>query len=162
MRCHLRKKVQFAVGSTQPGKEIALGEFPAAEAADRCRPLPSDSAEADGERDASGCDHGDGFHSGACEFDSPRGGSIAARMLIAMIKVYQWTLSPLLPNCCRFEPSCSRYAVEALRVHGFLRGFFLSFRRVLRCQPFCQGGIDPVPPPRSVPKLHRKGGQRKL
>ncbi len=63
-----------------------------------------------------------------------------------MIRVYQWTISPWLPNCCRFEPTCSHYAVEALRVHGFWRGSWLTCRRLLRCQPFCRGGVDPVPP----------------
>ncbi|WP_419646642.1 membrane protein insertion efficiency factor YidD [Victivallis vadensis] len=69
-------------------------------------------------------------------------------MLIAIIRVYQWTISPLLPNCCRFEPTCSCYAVEALRIHGFWRGAGLTIWRLLRCQPFCRGGLDPVPPPR--------------
>ncbi|WP_294508427.1 membrane protein insertion efficiency factor YidD [uncultured Victivallis sp.] len=72
-------------------------------------------------------------------------------MLIACIKVYQWTISPLLPNCCRFEPTCSRYAVEALRVHGFWWGSCLTVWRLLRCQPYCKGGWDPIPPPRSKP-----------
>ncbi|MDD3155742.1 MAG: membrane protein insertion efficiency factor YidD [Victivallaceae bacterium] len=75
-------------------------------------------------------------------------------MLIGLIKIYQWTISPLLPNCCRFEPSCSRYAVEAMRVHGVVRGSCLTVWRLLRCQPFCRGGWDPVPP-RSKPPAAR-------
>ena len=81
------------------------------------------------------------------EADSVRGG-LAARMLIAIIRVYQWTIAPLLPNCCRFEPTCSHYAVEALRLHGFWRGTGLTIWRLMRCQPFCRGGVDPVPPRR--------------
>ena len=68
-----------------------------------------------------------------------------------LIRAYQLTLSPLLGRCCRFEPSCSRYAMEAIRRHGFLRGSALAAWRLLRCNPFCHGGYDPVPaelPPR--------------
>lgn len=65
--------------------------------------------------------------------------------LIAAIRVYQWTLSPWLGGQCRFHPTCSRYAEEALRVHGPIRGLRLTVSRVARCQPLCRGGYDPVP-----------------
>jgi len=65
---------------------------------------------------------------------------------VGAIRVYQWTLSPLLGGQCRFEPTCSRYAEEAFRTHGLLRGAWLTVRRLVRCQPFCRGGYDPVPP----------------
>ena len=61
------------------------------------------------------------------------------------IRLYQLTLSPLLGNCCRFEPSCSRYALEAVRRHGLVVGAALAAWRLLRCNPFCRGGYDPVP-----------------
>ena len=67
------------------------------------------------------------------------------RLLLAMIRLYQLTLSPLVGMHCRFTPSCSRYAQEAIRVHGPARGSWLSVKRILRCHPFCEGGIDPVP-----------------
>ncbi|HOC67353.1 MAG TPA: membrane protein insertion efficiency factor YidD [Candidatus Hydrogenedentes bacterium] len=67
------------------------------------------------------------------------------RVLIAAIRLYQRFLSPLLGNHCRFEPSCSRYAVEALEVHGVIKGGLYACWRLLRCQPFCKGGYDPVP-----------------
>lgn len=70
-------------------------------------------------------------------------GLVAA--LIGIIRVYQWTLGPLLPMTCRFEPSCSRYAVEALRRYGPWRGLWLAASRILRCNPFHAGGYDPVP-----------------
>lgn len=68
--------------------------------------------------------------------------------LIWAIRLYQRFLSPLLGQNCRFHPSCSQYAIEALRDHGLLRGSALTVWRILRCQPFCRGGHDPVPPRR--------------
>jgi putative membrane protein insertion efficiency factor len=73
-----------------------------------------------------------------------------SRLLIAFIKVYQYTLSPLLGPRCRYYPSCSNYAVKALREHGALRGLGLATWRLLRCNPFSNGGYDPVPPRRKV------------
>ena len=71
-----------------------------------------------------------------------------ATLLIMLVRVYQWTLRPLIGPHCRFEPSCSHYAVEALRRHGALRGSALAAGRVLRCNPWMPGGHDPVPPSR--------------
>jgi putative membrane protein insertion efficiency factor len=68
-----------------------------------------------------------------------------ARALIAVIRIYQATLSRLLGPACRFEPSCSRYAAECLRLHGTGRGSWLSVRRLSRCHPFHPGGYDPPP-----------------
>jgi putative membrane protein insertion efficiency factor len=62
-----------------------------------------------------------------------------------LIRVYQLTLSPLLGNRCRYHPTCSAYAREAIAKYGFLRGASLGVRRLLRCHPFHAGGIDPVP-----------------
>ncbi|NTV80814.1 MAG: membrane protein insertion efficiency factor YidD [Candidatus Aminicenantes bacterium] len=62
-----------------------------------------------------------------------------------LIRVYQLTLSPLLGNRCRYHPTCSAYAREAIAKHGFFRGTSLGVRRLLRCHPFHAGGIDPVP-----------------
>ena len=67
------------------------------------------------------------------------------RLLLAMIRLYQLTLSPLVGMHCRFTPSCSRYTQEAIRLHGPARGSWLGMKRILRCHPFCEGGIDPVP-----------------
>ena len=65
--------------------------------------------------------------------------------LIAILKLYRYVLSPLLGSNCRFHPSCSAYAIEALRKHGLLAGLKLTIWRVLRCNPWCAGGHDPVP-----------------
>ena len=69
-------------------------------------------------------------------------------LLIGLVKVYQVTLSPLLGPTCRYYPSCSAYAVEALRVHGAIKGTWLAGRRLLRCHPWSPGGVDHVPPRR--------------
>jgi putative membrane protein insertion efficiency factor len=70
-------------------------------------------------------------------------------LLIAMVRVYRRVLSPLLPPACRFTPTCSTYAIEALSRHGAWRGTWLSVRRLCRCHPFGGHGYDPVPPPPS-------------
>jgi uncharacterized protein len=67
-------------------------------------------------------------------------------MLMAVITGYRRFISPLLGPHCRFAPSCSAYALEAVRVHGALRGSWLAVRRLARCHPFNPGGLDPVPP----------------
>ncbi|MGR9043721.1 MAG: membrane protein insertion efficiency factor YidD [Gammaproteobacteria bacterium] len=66
-------------------------------------------------------------------------------LLIAIIKFYKYFISPLLGNHCRFYPSCSSYALEALHVHGAAKGSYLTLRRLLRCHPLHEGGLDPVP-----------------
>jgi len=78
-------------------------------------------------------------------FSAPPG--LAARGLILLVEAYRASLSPLLGGHCRFFPSCSLYAEQALRSHGALRGSWLALRRLLRCHPFSPGGFDPVPEP---------------
>lgn len=65
--------------------------------------------------------------------------------LVGLLKIYQYAISPLLGSRCRFDPSCSQYAVEALQRHGALKGTWLAVRRVGRCHPWHPGGYDPVP-----------------
>ncbi|HVP73010.1 MAG TPA: membrane protein insertion efficiency factor YidD [Phycisphaerales bacterium] len=66
--------------------------------------------------------------------------------MIALVRLYQATLGHLMGGHCRFHPTCSHYAIEALKIHGALRGGWLTIRRVLRCHPFGGSGFDPVPP----------------
>lgn len=68
------------------------------------------------------------------------------RVVVAVIRAYQWVLRPLLPPTCRFHPTCSDYALDAVRQHGAFRGAFLALRRILRCHPWHPGGYDPVLP----------------
>lgn len=70
------------------------------------------------------------------------------RILIAMVRFYQIVLSPLKFPTCRFYPTCSDYFIQAVRVHGSFKGFFLGVWRILRCNPLVKGGYDPVPPAR--------------
>ena len=72
--------------------------------------------------------------------------SVPAEIAVGAVRAYQWTVRPLIGANCRFWPSCSDYAVEALRTHGVLRGAGLAGWRILRCNPWCDGGYDPVPP----------------
>lgn len=72
-----------------------------------------------------------------------------SKILVALIRVYQIVISPLIPPRCKYYPSCSQYAIDAIRVHGALRGTRMAVWRLLRCNPFSNGGLDPVPPKRA-------------
>lgn len=68
------------------------------------------------------------------------------------IRIYRKCISPVKPSCCRFTPTCSQYAYEALQVHGAIKGTGLAVRRICRCNPYCKGGYDPVPPKKGALK----------
>jgi hypothetical protein len=68
-----------------------------------------------------------------------------SRILIIFVRIYQYTISPMLRPSCRFTPSCSQYAVEALAKHGAFKGGWLAIKRITRCHPHNPGGYDPVP-----------------
>lgn len=91
-----------------------------------------------------------GSTSGAIRNESaPTLGRLA---LCGLIRLYQWTVSPWLGGNCRFYPSCSHYALEAVAQHGCLRGGWMSFKRVCKCHPLSRGGVDLVPAPVPVRK----------
>jgi uncharacterized protein len=69
---------------------------------------------------------------------------VPGRLLVALIRAYQLCISPFLLPCCRFYPSCSEYAIDAIRAHGPMKGPFLALMRLLRCHPLHPGGYDPV------------------
>ncbi len=70
---------------------------------------------------------------------------MTGRLLILLVRFYQICISPMLPNSCRFTPTCSQYAIEAIKKHGALRGTWLSIKRIMRCHPWGGSGYDPVP-----------------
>lgn len=70
---------------------------------------------------------------------------LVTRIMLALIRFYQTCISPLTPPACRYTPTCSQYAIEAIRKHGPLKGGWLALRRILRCNPFGGSGYDPVP-----------------
>ena len=65
-------------------------------------------------------------------------------VLVDILRLYKTLISPFLPSACRFEPTCSVYAMQAIEKYGVFRGTWMGFKRILRCQPFCAGGFDPV------------------
>jgi putative membrane protein insertion efficiency factor len=77
--------------------------------------------------------------------------ALVQAVLLGVVRVYRFALSPWLGSACRFTPTCSRYALEALETHGPWVGSYLASHRVLRCHPWCDGGHDPVPPRASIP-----------
>lgn len=107
-------------------------------------------------------------HGGVAEMrDVHRGGvgagerrSVTAMPLVWLVRLYQWTISPILGPVCRYYPSCSAYSVTALERFGPVRGLWLTGRRLLRCNPFARGGVDHVPPRASsapAPATPREG-----
>lgn len=68
------------------------------------------------------------------------------KLFIKLIRLYQRYISPLTPPTCRFHPTCSNYAIEAISEHGVLKGTWFAIKRILKCHPFHPGGFDPVPP----------------
>ena len=89
---------------------------------------------------------------------APGGRGLAAALLIAPIRFYRF-LSPWIGRQCRFTPTCSAYAIEAIERHGAWRGFWLAARRIGRCHPWSPGGLDPVPPSRQAPGEGTKCGE---
>ena len=80
--------------------------------------------------------------------------TLPQRALIALVRGYRLLLSPWLGSSCRFEPTCSAYSLQALQKHGATVGTYMTLRRLARCQPFCEGGHDPVPD--RAPALFRR------
>ena len=76
---------------------------------------------------------------------------IPVKIMVATIRLYQICVSPWMPPACRFTPTCSDYAIQAFKKHGFIKGIGLTIWRLCRCQPFCKGGFDPVPEKKGSP-----------
>ncbi|MDR1567034.1 MAG: membrane protein insertion efficiency factor YidD [Treponema sp.] len=87
--------------------------------------------------------------------------AISRRLVLLILRFYQSAVSPFFPPCCRYTPTCSAYAYEAVERYGCVRGLFLAFRRLLRCHPFHAGGYDPVPEYASKPVLEHTAGENR-
>lgn len=85
---------------------------------------------------------------------------MARRLLMLLVRFYQVAISPLTPASCRYVPTCSAYALEALERHGALRGGWMTVRRLLRCHPWGAHGYDPVPPAPDGPETVGRGSDR--
>ena len=72
--------------------------------------------------------------------------SVIAYLLLGLVQFYRYAISPMLAPRCRFYPTCSQYALDAIRIHGGIKGGWLALKRILRCHPLSEGGEDPVPP----------------
>ena len=145
MRCGLRQKIQHPSCKTQPGKEIVVGKSQTFETQNKTVQNRTDTALQNHELLSSRNDQRT-FNTAQIPWSFARMCRAGAvKVLIFFIRIYQKTISPLLPECCRFTPTCSHYAVDALNKHGVLKGLILTFWRLARCQPFCKGGFDPVP-----------------
>ena len=145
MWCNLQQKIQSAFSCPQSGKTVVVGEFPDAQAGS----LPvSHSADTPQKIDELQPDSSDSRIDSVVDKTSSfgqRGRNFAVRMLILPVRFYQLFISPLFPPLCRFHPTCSQYAIEALQKRGIPAGVCLTIWRILRCHPFCKGGYDPVP-----------------
>lgn len=82
-------------------------------------------------------------------------------LALLLIRIYQGVHLAFFRNCCRFHPTCSEYAAEAIDTHGLIKGVLLGSWRILRCQPFCKGGWDPVPPRRERSGIGRPDSPRR-
>ena len=162
------EKIQSSGSGSESGKTTSVGEFSPSEAGDRHMPPGADSTPHYDEVETPAGDAGAGIHAVAGGADTAGNCGLPARVLIGCIRVYQAVIAPYLPDCCRFTPTCSHYGVEALRVHGFWKGSLLTVWRILRCQPFCRGGYDPVPPVKKSgsnvmncrERVHKKGDEK--
>jgi putative membrane protein insertion efficiency factor len=147
----MREKIQQVSCKKKSGQKASVGVFSVAESTSFTRNSGSNTstencrAKAAGSREAVEKTATEvGYARRILRHLSPSG------LLIAIVKLYQMGISPWLPPCCRFQPTCSAYAKEALHEHGFIKGLYLSSWRILRCHPFCKGGYDPVPPKKEL------------
>ena len=146
MRSNMLKEIQSSGSGTQSGAQTVVGEFQTSETSSPAVPSGSDSP-AKIEKLQTSAGNCRSCKSACTTGDHPRRHcGFFSGVVIFFIRIYQKLIAPLLPDCCRFEPTCSHYAVEALQVHGFWKGSILTVWRLMRCQPFCKGGYDPVPP----------------
>jgi putative membrane protein insertion efficiency factor len=145
----MRKKIQQQSRREESGSQTTLGVVPSTKSKSSGRASGNDSPKIHHDCKATGCSGGSAEsitqgtdNRGVMNYLSLSG------LAILLIILYQQIISPWIPARCRFAPTCSHYAIESLKVHGFFKGSALAIWRLLRCQPFCHGGFDPVPLPK--------------
>lgn len=157
----MREKIQQISRETKPGQKASVGVFPFTESTDFARIPDNDTPKKNCPDETAGSRGAvritiakSGFAKKIFRCLTPSG------ILILFVRIYQKMISPWFPPCCRFQPTCSAYAREALSKHGFLKGLALSVWRIARCHPFCKGGYDPVPPAKAdnVSRIHNIKG----
>ena len=144
----MRQKILHPGCSPQSGKASGLGEFPHVEAGNKTRQNCVHTPPTHQASEVCRCSAGN-EKTAEKAANAPELGRLskaAIALPVMLIRLYQIAISPWLGACCRFTPSCSNYALNAFKTHGFWRGGMLTAFRLLRCQPFCKGGHDPVPP----------------
>jgi uncharacterized protein len=143
----MREEIQQVCRKKKSGKKTSLGVVPIAEGTSFTKASHNDTSSKDCCNEAAGSRE-------AIEKTTAESGIIRRvfkylnpkNLLIVLVKLYRLCISPWFSPCCRFQPSCSSYAQEALEEYGLMKGLSLSFLRIIRCHPFCKGGHDPVPP----------------
>ena len=147
MRHHLQPQIRSPGSKKEPGETVAVGIFPPDEAEDYAMSDDFHSETRDSEcQDAGRCrsDGNDVLQGKDPDaFPEIKFSFSLSGLLLLMIWCYKKAISPMLPRCCRFTPTCSAYAAEAIMTHGVLKGLCLAVWRLMRCQPLCRGGYDP-------------------
>ena len=151
LRSGLRPQVQPESGGQEQGETSFMGIVPVAQAGDSAMLLDAHSKKRHIQSEDAGCENLSRRPSPERERPSlsegfPEMKFSLSSFLILCLCLYKRCVSPWLPPCCRFQPTCSEYAAEAIRLHGPFKGAALATWRIARCNPFCKGGFDPVPP----------------
>lgn len=142
----MREKIQQQSSGKEPSTQITLGVASSTEGASPSYSSGNDSPKIHHDCEAAGCSGGssESITQGKDNRRVMDYLSISGLMIL-LVMLYQKIVSPWIPVRCRFAPTCSHYAIEAFKNHGFFKGSALTIWRLLRCQPFCRGGFDPVP-----------------
>lgn len=138
----MREKIQQQSCLEKSGTQDNMGIFPPSETGSFTCPHPIHRKKRNCGEETDG---GRGIHSETVETSKPLERFNMTMPFVFILRLYQKIISPWIFPCCRFTPSCSQYAISALEKHGVLKGSALAVWRLLRCQPFCRGGYDPVP-----------------
>ena len=154
----MRQKVLHKSSCPQPGTKTGLGELQNVEAGNQTGSSGLHPAPAHQTGKMCRCSARNDQTAEKARHVSELGFVSRAAIVLPLlaIRLYQIFLSPFLGRNCRFEPSCSHYAQDAFRTHGFFRGMYLTIYRILRCNPWCKAGYDPVPPRAEKRKQHKK------